>query len=372
MPITGVSGTLSHGSQIVISGSGFGTKATAAPYIWDDCSGTDPSAKWDLVLPGSNGSTYRTNYRTPAQVTRPSGGTGVALPHARATKYLCGCHYNGGFPTGYDAGWNVCVGKQGAQAYEYTYISHWQRVDPNWDDDTGNDRNYKEYAWVADSSYLGYKQLYFDNKDGPAAASVTWNANYLEMGNYTIYSVNPALVDWYPETGTVWGKIQVGGPSIAWRKIEYVLRHNHASGFHQIFHNNQKVWEVFLDDDNVSEVVNRLETCCGGYARDDFSANNWRYWNDIYVDHTLARVMIGNASTYTACTQVEPQIPSAWADGSITVAVNQAAISSLPSAYIYVFTHAGALVDANGFPLSALGEPEPPALQRLILPVRRR
>ena len=34
--ISGVSGTLSSGQTVTISGSGFGTKPQAAPLLWDD------------------------------------------------------------------------------------------------------------------------------------------------------------------------------------------------------------------------------------------------------------------------------------------------------------------------------------------------
>jgi hypothetical protein len=136
------------------------------------------------------------------------------------------------------------------------------------------------------------------------------------------------------------------GPKAAWRKIEYVLRHNSASGFHRIYQDNVLVWEVNLDDDGGVSPESRSETVWGGYAREYVSANNWRYAADLYYDHSLCRAMIGNASTYAGCTIVEPQIPTAWGVASVTVRINQAAIGALASAYLYVF-------DADGVPNSS-------------------
>jgi hypothetical protein len=58
--------------------------------------------------------------------------------------------------------------------------------------------------------------------------------------------------------------------------------------------------------------------------------------DDLYLDDTWARVMIGNASTFAASTVREVQIPMAWADGSITIQVNRGSFGASASAYLYV------------------------------------
>ena len=37
--VQNVSGTLSHGGTVTITGAGFGSKAKAAPLVWDNASG---------------------------------------------------------------------------------------------------------------------------------------------------------------------------------------------------------------------------------------------------------------------------------------------------------------------------------------------
>ena len=53
-----ISGTLDHNASITITGSGFGSKATPAPLVWDNASGSKLSDKWSggwpSMVPGYN------------------------------------------------------------------------------------------------------------------------------------------------------------------------------------------------------------------------------------------------------------------------------------------------------------------------------
>jgi hypothetical protein len=102
--------------------------------------------------------------------------------------------------------------------------------------------------------------------------------------------------------------------------------------------------------------------------RGGVSNSNYRYFDDMYVDTTFSRVMLGNRDSYSAWTILEPQIPSAWSDSSITVTVNQGALPSGEKAYLYAF-------DANNnanptgysveFATGAAESPSPPRTLRL-------
>jgi hypothetical protein len=80
------------------------------------------------------------------------------------------------------------------------------------------------------------------------------------------------------------------------------------------------------------------------------------FFDNVYIDRTQARVEIGNAPTWSACTHREIQVPTAWQQGvvggmdSITVTVNQ---GSFPygSAYLYVVDNSGAW-NENGYPIT--------------------
>jgi hypothetical protein len=76
----------------------------------------------------------------------------------------------------------------------------------------------------------------------------------------------------------------------------------------------------------------------------------WWYWDEIYIDSTQARVEVGNASTWSGCTQREIQIPSAWSSSSITITSNKGSFGSFSGKYLYVVDSSGN-VNANGYAL---------------------
>src|SRR3989338_2160698 len=359
--IASVSGTVSHGQNIVISGSNFGTKAQAAPYVWDDASGNNINDLWDFAYPYTNDAAFRIAYRAPSQVTKANGVVGgAALPHSRNTRYIAGAHYNSGVLNANSA-LNVVAGKNNQESYTYTYISFYQMIDPDWTFITdcpprtadNCDHNFKEYDYAAGNGYMGNgPNLYFNNGyiNNP---TVQWGVNYVEGMSIIIYSVNTALVNWYPETGMVFPRVSVPGPK-QWRKVEYVLKHNSADGFHQIYQNNRLIWEVFLDDDGLAP-GSRSESVIGGYVREagntELFKNNWRYYSDVYYDHSLARVMLANNQNYDSATIVEPQIPSAWSDGSITARVNLGRLPDSGTVYMFIFDQNNQR-NATGYPVT--------------------
>ena len=93
----------------------------------------------------------------------------------------------------------------------------------------------------------------------------------------------------------------------------------------------------------------------GGYCRNKPNANNFRYFADLYLDHTLQHVSLGNASTIGACTVMECQVPTVWSDGAITVTVNRGAIADEANAWVYVYDTTGTS-NTNGF-LASSGVP---------------
>ncbi len=78
-------------------------------------------------------------------------------------------------------------------------------------------------------------------------------------------------------------------------------------------------------------------------------------YDDVYIDFTQARVEIGNASTWSACTRREIQIPTTWTSNSITVNVNQGSFMNGSTAYLYVVDSNGN-VNANGYPITISGQ----------------
>lgn len=84
--------------------------------------------------------------------------------------------------------------------------------------------------------------------------------------------------------------------------------------------------------------ANFLMTC--GDGRTSQITHNF---GEIYADTVLARIEIGNASSFVACTHREIQIPVDWSGESVSFVVNQGEFSVGESAWVYV-------IDRNGQP----------------------
>lgn len=314
--ISSVSGTITDGQSITISGSGFGSKSTAAPTLWDDCSGTDPLDLWTCGSPmtcheaDENNATYNINYRTPAAV-----GRGVALPHSHITKYLCGAHY---YSVGDGA--NVVIWKTVEVSPPcYTYVSWYRRIDPNWV--WGDyDQNFKDACWCDTLTEGPYScNNYLSHHDGNLYQYYTgyWDANV--FSGYEVALEHERL-----ET--------------KWVKTEWETYWSNSSGW-------MKVWEdgvlkMHYAGDTLTDGGPNL-IAIEGFFR-EISTENWRYMADIYIDHSIQRVLIGNASTLASCTTLrEIQIPTAWSSTSITTTVNQGGFANGATAYLYVFDASG-------------------------------
>lgn len=100
-----------------------------------------------------------------------------------------------------------------------------------------------------------------------------------------------------------------------------------------------------------------LQKSDAGQGRTDPDA--FRYFDDLYVDTTWARVVLADSADYGAAATVEPQIPSAWSDASITAQANLGRLACPGTAYLFVFDAAGSR-NADGFPVEISCEPVTP------------
>jgi hypothetical protein len=107
-----------------------------------------------------------------------------------------------------------------------------------------------------------------------------------------------------------------------------------------------------VDNGANTQVQLRTDNYTGPFEPPDYTSKV--YIDNIYIDDTYARIMIGNASTWAASTIREIQIPSAWSGTSITVTLNQGSFNSLSGTYLYVFD-ANNTANAVGFPLTGGG-----------------
>jgi len=384
--IAAVQGPIQHGAIVSIQGSGFGQKATAAPTVWDDASGSDPNQKWDQLLPNSNDPAFRMAYRSPSEITKAANsGPAPQPPHKHDSRYLAGAHYNS-TSTDADSGWNVGLTKYGIQSSPYTYFSFYYRADPDWYAASGSDDNHKMYSYAAGNGmYPSNNYWYFNPEPNVFGSSSSWSigANY-QTGSPKFFdsctdirAVDGSVVDWYSTkpggNGTYYPpcnafpKVSVTSPKAAWVKIELILKHaDSTNGVHIIRQDNQRIWYVELNDDVNPRTTNIRSESIGGYSRDagstDAYRNNWRYFSDVYYDKSWARVIFANAQQYQNASIVEPQIPQSWNSSGISIKVNLGRLDPSTPIYAFVFDSSGQR-NAAGFPVTASAggaAPSPP------------
>ena len=109
-------------------------------------------------------------------------------------------------------------------------------------------------------------------------------------------------------------------------------------------------WTLHLRDSATNEDITDMSI--QGVADNDasFPTTNTFGLDDIYVDNTWARVMIGNAPTWAASTVHDIEIPTAWSGNSISVVLHNDSLPNFSGAYLYVFDSNGS-VNQNGYPL---------------------
>lgn len=99
-------------------------------------------------------------------------------------------------------------------------------------------------------------------------------------------------------------------------------------------------------------ILGWIEMHFPGFARADTTANT--YYDDIYVatgSAAQARVEIGNAPTYSNCTNLAVITPTIWSDTSISANVRQGSFIDGEQVYLYVVDSEG-ITNTSGYPVT--------------------
>ena len=337
-------GTFRHKASVTITGSGFGTKSRAAPVVWDDASGSSILDKWDMAWPDNNPK-FNTTYREPQR--------GIELPHNNITRYIAGAH---GEDKGADAGYMVALWKARTISSfpAYTYASWYQRCDDNWT--FYGDNNFKVFDYsigrggqdLPNNWYIEYN---------PRPTSRTSGAAWHILDD--AYGLESASLD--GPTSNWWYSSAVNCMGGQWTKIELESKYtNQSDGYIKLWENGKQKINYRGHTDRYPG-RDRAESI-GSYARAKPFDTNWRYFADVYLDYTPARVVLANARDLADASIIEPQIPTAWSPSSITVIVNLGRFNPGETAYLFVFDPTGTR-NATGLPVT-IGEagpaPKPP------------
>lgn len=309
--ISGVSGTLSNGQSITLSGSSFGSGPNVV-FFDDFEKGTNGAA----LLTGAGSAQVGTwatidvpsiTYSTAAKV---SGS--LAL---RSSPYAP--WYMGG------------RGRIAISPATQIFFSSWVRTD----------------AWPQNETSINWKVIWpqgTGTTDHDLAAPVyRWDgggdyagndtAGWVDFGSAPPLSLNTWSRQWHWISDGSGSDDQIQG----W--------YMDGSGVHSnINRSSQTMWtsgtfQNFLIPGNV----------------EIYDVNPHPMYDDVYIAtgaNARARVEIGNAATYNNSTNLAILTPAVWSNSSITATVRQGSFSNGQQAYLYVVDSAGA-VNANGYPV---------------------
>jgi hypothetical protein len=338
-----VAGALNQKGTVTVTGSGFGTKPTAAPLLWDDATGTEMSQLWDGEWPNLIGA-YNTAYYSPMR--------GVNPPHSHDSRYIAGADATS---AGAYSGTMVIFFKNiSLQAFPfYIYASWYQRADNRWT--FGGDNNYKTFDYSAAGEPYAQGNWYV-SYGPPHPNSTTDTAQQWAINDDGKSLMNPDMAG-----HNAWWAGAVNPMGGTWSKVEIAIKvTDQTDGYVTQWENGHLVLNYQGPTDRYGS-PNIRSIGIGGYARMQVPSN-WRYFADAYIDTSLARVVLANKPVLSQATIIENQIPSAWSDGSISATVNLGQFNQGQTAYLFVVDSTGT-PSAKGLAVTAGGPaaPSPPS-----------
>ena len=333
--ITGVSGTVQDGQTVTISGSGFG--ATGPNVVF-----------FDSFEKGTAGQ--------PINITEDSadieewssfGDSDITKSYSSAYSISGTKSMQIDFRTGWGAGMRLHYPDvQGTTiAISFWHFIPLDKDVPGTNNIADGGANYK-WFWIGDR---------FDDPFGSDYAGVQAYA-FLEDGT-PIAIQGPSLG--HDEGLPAREEVGYFGDSLwhhgEWLRVTFIMKNSTSSGsihYQEVSsRGNQVIWDVGnLVTAHSNDPWNVLNL--PGYGR--YDSNSVIYYDDVYIaigDGARARVEMGNASTYSASTNLALITPTAWGDTSITATVRQGQFDAEESAYLYV-VHADGSVNATGYPVT--------------------
>jgi hypothetical protein len=340
--VTQVTGSIAEGGQITISGSGFGTKSPAKPYLWAPMDGSiNPSPLGVVTSWQQLGSmSYNPTCSATGGGCMQGGASNGSGTNVWTATVQSGANFD----------WNSYGQK--------TYVFRKSKRDFQFD----GSQNVKIFRWwgMGGGGSIQGPNYYFATSNG-------------RMGIEGI----PSPYQDYSMSGT--NLAIAKGPVNQWYTEELVFKSNSNTNTADAdFRLTVNGGAELCSFPNTSWLVNSLQIKSdSGYANDGRmqllfavhmlveGSDGWkpapsgsRYWaDDVYVDNTWARVVIGDSPVYANARHREIQIPYDWSSGSIGVRVNIQAFPASSSAYLFVVDANG--VASPGFPLSQ-NRPMPP------------
>ena len=337
--ITGVSGTIKGGESVTISGSGFGTKATAAPK------------KFDTFDNGVNGTPLNARDGSWRIYECANGGNPNPNCDGQGALYSNAFAHSGSLSVG-----RRIVNFENFNTNYYTYpqpstemfISYWWRT-ANAD---SSDKTIIKMSRINSSTAAGGGGVY--NGAGGTTLGGTFDL-MSGSGPYCAFNNGTAMQELFFSTTDGSVARLATPPRNTWIRVDMHKKLS-SPGV-----SNGAISINMLGVDSASNMAAMTRAAGKSFLLDtvllgleDGAAANHSYEmyiDDMYIDTTPARIEICNSSTWNARTSCEIQPATSWSASSVTFTGNQGSIAASSSRYLYVVDSTGA-ANSNGYPIT--------------------
>jgi len=134
-----------------------------------------------------------------------------------------------------------------------------------------------------------------------------------------------------------------------WLPQLFQLRNSSVASAADAFFSMRQKDIVAREDNFISyETDSQLQSIAQSQVSNGMAKGAATYWDTLYVDDTLMCVVIGDAATWAACTDFEPQPTTTWTASSINITLSQGVASQFSGSYIYVLDVDGTPITVNG------------------------
>lgn len=345
------SGQLTNGSSFTVTGTGFGTKSTSAPTLYDNCQGTNILALWSHIWHNDGTDGWAEAYHLPTDLT-PNGDpwgqsganyVGPATPYR--SKYICSAleSSEGGYGSA-----NMMFGlSQAALAPPFYLVCSWyEAISPNWSFSQGafspQDYNYKWLVYTTElTGGYGSAYWYMENGNGEfSSASATPTIDINDdgagiVGRSKQYPSSeyhsPQLTNKYFNTANGWVKKELSMYMTS-ATTGFISLNLSKPGTSAQARYNAYLWNSVVGSGTTDPYSGTGRTFwLGGFRRDAPFAQSRQYWSDVYLDIQtggIGRFALTNTNTLATSTVIEYQPYTAWSNTSVTLTCSKGNLSS--------------------------------------------
>lgn len=329
-------GTFTHGGSYTVTGTGFGTKSTAAPLKYDD---------FQSVTVGSD---ITTSTATGPSWVNNGGAAQTFNPTASSTRLRSGTPFTRNMRSRWQATGGTDPSASSVavigQSFTKCLVDWWQYYDSSnvtgtvmsnqkpiriHQNGAGSPNCYPNFYGRAstDASTAGGRDMTPDETDGNFFASSDGGTNGVEVPGSAIHN---HWTHWTFMVDAGSGNAAFDGSIMCYvdaSDSSIVARYDHDLAH---FGGVRTIGSGFFT---------WTEIYIGNYTRSgdwQTGVDAFNYIECAYIDTSWARVEIGDNATYTSCTHREIQYPTAWSDTSVTFTVNRGSFGVGNTVHIHV------------------------------------